>query len=90
MSSLQLAGARGRCARRSFWEAPDDWKICFEVKNWRRSRRLGQRAPGGRTVWSLAVQWRELRRRLRILLAEVGFEPMDGKLVLLATNLEDK
>ena len=31
-----------------------------------------------------------LRRRLRILLTEVGFEPMDRELILLATYFGDK
>ena len=87
MSSFQLAGARVRRAHRSFWKAPNDWKICFLVENRRWSWSLSQRAPGGQTVWSSAVQRRELRRRLRILLAEVGFEPVNWKLVLLATDL---
>ena len=55
-------------------------KSVSKVENRRRSWRLGRRAPRDRTVWSSAVQRRELRRQLRILLAEVGFEPMMGNL----------
>ena len=32
----------------------------------------------------------EVRRRLRILLAKIGFEPMNGEFILLATYFEDK
>ena len=58
----------------------------LEVENRRRSWSLSQRGPGGRIVWSLAV----LRRRLRIFLAKIGFEPMNGEFILLATYFEDK
>ena len=44
---------------------------------------------GGRIVWSLAVL-RRRRRRLRILLAKLRFEPMNGEFILLATYFEDK
>ena len=61
----------------------------LEVENRRRSWSLSQRGPGGRIVWSSAVL-RRRRRRLRILLAEIGFERMDRELILLATYTEDK
>ena len=67
----------------------DYWKICLEDESRRRSWSLKWSGRGGQAVWSSGVL-RRRRRRLRILLAEEGFEPADREHILLATYFKEK